>query len=91
MAQNIVIYLVLHQPRRLRLPAFPIPPGARPADMARALFDERMNRRYFEKVARTSYRPTVALLRQLVDEGFKINLGFSFSFRANAVNGIRRC
>ena len=80
MAQNIVIYLVLHQPRRLRLPAFPIPPGARPADMARALFDERMNRRYFEKVARTSYRPTVALLRQLVDEGFKINLGFSFSF-----------
>jgi alpha-amylase len=80
MAQNIVIYLVLHQPRRLRLPAFPIPIGANPADMARALFDERMNRHYFEKAAQTSYRPTVALLRQLVDEGFKINLGFSFSF-----------
>jgi alpha-amylase len=64
MTQNIVIYLVLHQPRRLRLPAFPIPIGANPADMARALFDERMNQRYFEKAAQTSYRPTVALLRQ---------------------------
>lgn len=77
---HIVIYLVLHQPRRLRLPAFPIPNGAQPADMARALFDERMNRYYFEKAAHTSYRPTVALLRHLFDEGYKINLGFSFSF-----------
>ena len=50
MAQNIVIYLVLHQPRRLRLPAFPIPPGARPADMARALFDERMNHATLKKL-----------------------------------------
>ena len=27
MAKNLVIYAVLYQPRRLHLPALPIPPG----------------------------------------------------------------
>ncbi len=83
-ARNIVIYAVLHQPRRLRLPAAPIPPGARPADVAHTLFDEPMNQRYFEKVAQTAYRPTAALLRELVDGGLKVNLGFSFSWLRQA-------
>ena len=56
MADNLVIYVIAHQPRRVRLPANVIPPGTAPQDMARLLFDEEMNERYFRKVARYCYK-----------------------------------
>lgn len=84
MARDVVIYAVAHQPRRLKLPAQPIPPGARARDMARCLFDERMNEHYLGKVARTSYRPALELFADLVDEGLKLSLGCSLSLLQQA-------
>ena len=85
MAQHLVIYTVVHQPRRPKLPAQPIPRGAIPQDIERCLFDERLNRRYFEKVARTCYHPASELFLELADEGLKICIGFSLSFLRQAL------
>lgn len=84
MAEHLVVYTVVHQPRRLKLPAQPIPRGAVPRDIERCLFDERMNRRYFEKVARTCYRPASQLFLELADRGLKVCIGFSLSFLRQA-------
>ena len=80
MARDIVIYLVVHQPRRLKLPAQPIPAGATARDIERCLFDPALDEYYFRKVARTGYWPATELLLDLVQQGLKLNLGFSFSF-----------
>lgn len=79
MAGDLVIYAVVHQPRRLKLPAQPIPSGAAPEDVERCLFDERLNEGYFRKVARTCYRPATEMFAALADEGLRLSLGFSFS------------
>ncbi len=84
MAREIVIYLVVHQPRRLKLPAQPIPRGARPPDIERCLFDERLNERYFRKVSQRCYWPTVRLLTELVGQGLHLAIGFSVSFLRQA-------
>ncbi len=80
MAENLVTYCVVHQPRRLRLPARVIPTGVQPEDMAPLLFDDEMNRRYFDKVARWCYHPATKMFAEMLDEGFKLGLGFSVSF-----------
>lgn len=80
MAREVAIYLVVHQPRRLKLPAQPIPPGALPADIERCLFDETLNERYFRKVMGTCYEPATELFSRLAEEGLRLNLGFSLSF-----------
>ncbi|GAB4247486.1 MAG: glycoside hydrolase family 57 protein [Thermoleophilia bacterium] len=80
MARHLVTYCVVHQPRRLLLPARPIPPGTRPRDMASYLFDEAMDRRYFEKVARWCYYPATEMFQSMLDNHFKLGLGFSMSF-----------
>ena len=80
MASDIVIYLVVHQPRRLRLPAQPIPLGATAHDIERCVFDPVLDERYFRKVARTCYWPATELLLDLVQQGLKLSLGLSFSF-----------
>jgi alpha-amylase len=79
-ARDIVIYLVVHQPRRLKLPAEPIPAGAAARDIERCIFDPALDERYFRKVVRTCYRPATELLLDLVQQGLKLNLGFSCSF-----------
>jgi alpha-amylase len=80
MAQHFLVYTVIHQPRRLRLPAQPIPPGASAADIARCLFDEEMNQRYLEQVATKCYFPATEMFLELADGGFKLGLGMSLSF-----------
>ena len=45
MVADVAIYTVVHQPRRLKLPAQPIPRGASVADIFHCVFDERMNER----------------------------------------------
>jgi alpha-amylase len=80
MAENLVTYCVIHQPRRIHLPAQVIPAGTKPGAMAPYLFDDRMNRRYFEKVARWCYYPAVDMFMDMLDDGFKLGLGFSVSF-----------
>jgi alpha-amylase len=80
MANDLVVYAVVHQPRRVKLPAQPIPRGAVPEDIERCLFDERMNERYFRKVARWCYYPATRTFLELVDQGFKFSIGFSVSF-----------
>jgi alpha-amylase len=78
--QDVLIYTVVHQPRRLRLPAQAIPPGASPAEMTDLLFDEPMNERYLHKVAKHCYRPATRHFLALVETGLKISIGFSWSF-----------
>jgi alpha-amylase len=80
MAENLITYCVIHQPRRLRLPAQVIPPGTKPKDMAALLFDDAMNRRYFEKVAKWCYYPATQMFVDMLDAGYKLGLGFSASF-----------
>ncbi len=77
MAKYVVVYAVLHQPHRLKLPAQPIPAGAKPQDIERCLFDHAMDQRYFRQVAGKCYQPAVKVFRKLVDEGLRLNLGFS--------------
>ena len=77
MAKSVVIYTVVHQPHRLKLPAQPIPAGAAAADIERCLFDRAMDERYLRQVAGKCYRPAVALFRDLVRGGMKLNIGFS--------------
>src|SRR5260370_17027547 len=79
MPNSLVIYMVAHQPRRVRLPALLIPRGTAPEKMDALIFDDQMDRRYFDKVAKYSYRPATELFQSLVDKGMKISLGFSVS------------
>jgi len=51
MPNAMVIYMVAHQPRRVRLPAQLIARGTPPEKMDALIFDEQMDRRYFDKVA----------------------------------------
>jgi alpha-amylase len=44
------------------------------------IFDDQMDRRYFDKVAKYCYRPATELFQSLVENGMKISLGFSVSF-----------
>jgi alpha-amylase len=84
MPNDLVVYTVVHQPRRLKLPAQPIPKGVSTEDLARCVFDERTNRFYFEKVSRTCYRPAISMFRIMLEKGFKLSIGFSFSFLRQA-------
>ena len=84
MADRVLIYAIAHQPRRLRLPAQPIPDGASVEDIERCLFDEAMNQRYFEKVAKYCYYPAVEMFTQMVKEGVQVSLGFSVSLLEQA-------
>jgi alpha-amylase len=79
MAEHLVIYTVLHQPRRLKLPAQPIPSGAQPEDIERCLFDEAMNEYYFHKVSTWCYYPATEMFLQFANQGFKFSIGFSLS------------
>jgi alpha-amylase len=83
-AENLVVYTVVHQPRRLRLPAKVIPPRTSPEAMPDFVFDEAMNRRYFEKVATFSYLPASKMFRDLATRGWKMSIGFSNSFLLQA-------
>ena len=84
MASNLSIYTVVHQPRRLKLPAQPIPRGAKIRDIQRCLFDEELNKRYFHKVATYCYYPATEMFLELVKQGFKLSIGFSESFLKQA-------
>lgn len=79
MPNALVIYMVAHQPRRVRLPAQVIPRGTPPEKMDALIFDEAMDRRYFDKVSRYCYRPATEMFQTLVEGGMKISLGFSVS------------
>jgi alpha-amylase len=83
-AENLVVYTVVHQPRRLRLPAQIIPPKTSAEAMPDLVFDEPMNRRYFEKVATFSYLPAAKMFRDLAKRGWKMSIGFSNSFLLQA-------
>ena len=80
MVADLAIYTVVHQPRRLKLPAQPIPHGASIEDITHCLFDEQMNERYFRKVAQYCYYPATRMFIDLVRQGLKLSIGFSLSF-----------
>ncbi len=84
MADKVAAYTVVHQPRRLKLPAQPIPCGASTADIERCLFDEKMNKRYLDKVATYCYYPATEIFLDLANDGFKMSIGFSESFLRQA-------
>ena len=84
MAEDLAVYAVVHQPRRLKLPAQPISQGAKVRDIERCLFDEELNERYFRKVAMYCYYPAAEVFLELVNQGFKLAIGFSESFLRQA-------
>ncbi len=80
MVADLAIYTVVHQPRRLKLPAQPIPRGASIPEIYHCIFDERMNERYFRKVAQYCYYPATRMFLDLVRQGMQLSIGFSLSF-----------
>ncbi len=82
--RDVVIYTIVHQPRRLRLPAQPLPRGAPAALLAQGLFDEEMNERYFRRAAQRCYYPAIARFQAMLDEGFHLAIGFSLTFLEQA-------
>ena len=81
MVVDVALYTLVHQPRRLKLPAQPIPRYASIEDITRCLFDERLNEHYFRQVAQASYLPAARVLLELVrKQGLRLALGFSLSF-----------
>jgi alpha-amylase len=80
MVADLAIYTVVHQPRRLKLPAQPIPRRASVEDITRCLFDERLNEYYFRKVAQYSYYPAARMFLDLAQQGMRFSIGFSLSF-----------
>jgi len=84
MAENLVVYTVIHQPRRLRLPAQVIPRKTSPEEMPDYIFDDAMDRRYFEKVAKYAYTPASAMFRDLTKRNWRMAIGFSNSFLIQA-------
>jgi alpha-amylase len=79
MVADLAIYTVAHQPRRLKLPAQPIPRGASIPEIYHCIFDERMNERYFRKVAQYCYYPAIRMFLDLVRKGMRLSIGFSLS------------
>jgi alpha-amylase len=61
----VVVYTVVHQPRRLKLPAQLIPGGTPGDRLASYLFDDDLDRHYFDKVTEYSYVPATAAFREL--------------------------
>jgi alpha-amylase len=84
MPDSVVIYTVVHQPRRPRLPAATLSWDMSATEMAEAIFDAQLNRRYLQKVARYCYYPAIAEFRRHLDRGLKLSIGFSFSFLRQA-------
>jgi alpha-amylase len=82
--RDVVIYTVVHQPRRLRLPAQPIPAGTPREEVAAYLFDDELNERYFHQVAERCYYPATERFLGLVEQGLKLTIGFSFSLLEQA-------
>src|SRR5258708_2321571 len=82
--ENLVVYTVVHQPRRLRLPARVIPAGTQPDDLGGFLFDQEMDRRYFDQVAQAAYLPATAMFRDLTPPGWRMSIAFSNSFLVQA-------
>jgi len=83
-AENLVVYTVVHQPRRLKLPAQVIPPKTSPEAIPSFVFDEAMDKRYFDKVATFGYTPAGIMFRDLAKRGWKMSIGFSNSFLLQA-------
>jgi len=79
MPNTLAIYMVAHQPRRVRLPAQVVPRKSPPEKMDALLFDDAMDRRYFDKVARYCYQPATEMFQTLVERGMKVSLGLSVS------------
>ncbi len=85
MVVDVALYTVVHRPRRLKLPAQPVPRCASIEDIARCLFDEHMNERSFHQAAQNCYYPTVQLLLELVrKQHLRLGLGISLSFARQA-------
>ena len=80
MTNNIVIYTIVHQPRRLRLPAYPIPHDVSADELEQLIFDDALNKFYFHKVARYCYHPAFDLFTELVEQGMRFSIGLSISF-----------
>jgi len=80
MARHFLAYTVVHQPRRLKLPAQPIPQGATVEDLAKCLFDEATNKRYFSQAAEKCYYPATRMFLENAEAGFKLALALSVSF-----------
>lgn len=85
MAESLVVYTVLHQPRRLRIPAEPLEVGAGTRAIEHAMFDEELDERCFHQAARECYYPAATFLLELVSQGFQFGIGFTRSFLRQAV------
>ena len=91
MAENLVIYTILHQPRRLKLPAEPIRSGADPAEIERCLFDEAMNESRLSATATTPPNSRRVSEKNVVTVGIPAaEYSYSFTGLTDSVSRFRR-
>lgn len=83
MAQSVAFYVLMHQPWRFRLPVPALDESI--AIEENRFFDEAMNTRYFAGVAERSYIPMLTLIEELLGDGFRMNIGLSWSFWEQAL------
>lgn len=80
MVVDVALSLTVHQPRRVKLPAQPIPRGASIEDMTHCLFDARLDEQEFREVAQV-YANAMRLFLALVRyRGLRLALGISLAF-----------
>lgn len=80
MANNLIVYTIAHQPRRLKIPAQNIPKGSSPEEIEKLIFDSNLDKYYFTRIADKCYRPAIKMFEDMLYDGFKLSVGLSVSF-----------
>ena len=84
MVKNVVFFLEMHQPRRLRANVLDKLCDLRPSEIneqvvSSIIFDDNTNRDVLNRVVDRSYIPTLELMGSIADEGFRASLSISGS------------
>jgi alpha-amylase len=84
MVRRVVLFLEMHQPRRLRRDVMDKLCDLRPSEVVDSvvssiIFDDEVNRDILNRVSEKSYIPTLELARELATDGFKFSLSVSGS------------
>ncbi|MFQ6041910.1 MAG: hypothetical protein ACE5PV_13715 [Candidatus Poribacteria bacterium] len=90
MSSDVVLYMELHHPLRLKLPAQLVPDGATIEDFRRCLFDERIDRKPKASVSETNsfaqhshqrfYAHLFKTFDDLLEKGCELSIGVSGGF-----------
>jgi len=84
MVKGVVFFLEMHQPRRLRPNVLNKLCDLRPSEVndsiiSPLIFNDDVNKEVLNRVVERSYIPTLELMRDISNEGFRVSLSISGS------------